>query len=74
MTYKEYCEDKNIIYKTVALIDGEEVATITGASYEDTGEQWRKLDHAINEHLTAEFEDLPDATIDSPEWLEELVR
>lgn len=74
MTYKDYCEDQNISYKTVAMIDGEEIATITGTSYEDTGEQWRKLDHAINEQLTAEFEDLPDATIDSPEWLAELMR
>lgn len=70
MTRKEHIEDQNITFKVTALTDNGEVATITGVSYEDISEQWRKLEHAINQSIEQEYKELPD----SPEWLEEIVQ
>lgn len=70
MTHKEHIEDQNITFEVIARDDSGEIATITGVSYEDISEQWRKLEHAINQSIEQEYKELPE----NPEWLQELTQ
>jgi len=60
MDYKTFGEDAEIEYIVTAIVNGEEAGQISGYSYESVSEDWRKLDHAVDEELRRQFEDLPE--------------
>ena len=55
MDYKEFCENADIEYVLLALVDGQEVAKVTGYDVDSVSEQAHKLENAISQHLTDEF-------------------
>ena len=58
MTYKEFCEEAEIEYTLFVTINGEDSVKLKAYGLDSLIEQTHKLDKAIANKLTEQFEDL----------------
>lgn len=60
MTIKEFGEEAEIEYQTTVFVNGEIAGMVKAQSQESLIEQYRKLDRAVNDQITKQYEDLPE--------------
>ena len=60
MTLKEFGEEANIHYQTTVFVNDKIAGMVSGSSQESLIEGYRKLDRAVNDEITRQFEDLPE--------------
>lgn len=65
MTYKEFCEEAEIEYTLFVTINGEDSIRLKAYDLDSLIEQTHKLDKAVADKLTEQFEDLAE---DYEQW------
>lgn len=60
MTLKEFGEDAEVFYNLEVLVNDNKACFISAYSQESLIEQLNKVDHAISNEITKQFEELPE--------------
>ena len=60
MTLKEFGEDAEVFYNLELLVNDNKPCFISAYSQESLIEQLNKVDHAISNEITKQFEELPE--------------
>lgn len=60
MTLKEFGEDAEVFYNLQVFVNDNKACFISAYSQESLIEQLNKVDHAISNEITKQFEELPE--------------
>lgn len=60
MTLKEFGEEAEVFYSLQVSVNGNKTCVISAYSQESLIEQLNKIDHAISNEITKQFEELPE--------------
>jgi len=60
MTLKEFGEDAEVFYNLQVFVNGNKACSISAFGQESLAEQLNKVDHAVSNEITKQFEELPE--------------